>query len=92
MRELTTLAVIASALHGPFAISVDQIVLVVARMGRVSPGATLRALRSFGGFVPSFSFHRLGRSGAARVLIFALLFIVSGTETVLLPSVANATR
>ena len=91
MRELTTLAVIASALHSPFAISVDQIVLVVARMGRVSPGATLRALRSFGGFVPPLSFYRLGRSSTARVLELALLLIVPGAETVLFPSVANAT-
>ena len=92
MRELTILAVIASALHSPLAISVDQIVLVVARMWRVSPSASFGALGLSGGFVSPFSFHRLGRSGAARVLVFALLFIVSGTETVLFPSVANATR
>ena len=92
MREPTILAVVASALHSPLAISVDQIVLVVARMWRVSPSASFGALGLSGGFVSPFSFHRLGRSSAARVLVFALLFIVSGTETVLLPSVANATR
>ena len=92
MREPTILAVIASALHSPLAISVDQIVLVVARMGRVSPGATLRALRSLGGFVPPFSFYRLGRSSTARVLELALLFVIPGAEAVLFPSVANATR
>ena len=92
MRELTTLAVIATALYSPFAISVDQIVLVVARIWRICPSASLGALGLSGGFVSPFSFHRLGRSGAARVLEFALLFIVSGTETVLFPSVADATR
>ncbi len=92
MRELTVFAVLASALHRPFTISVDQFVLVVARMWRVSPSASFGALGSSGGLVSPFSFHRLGRSGAARVLIFALLFVVSGTETVLFPSVANATR
>ena len=92
MRELTVLAVIASALHSPLAISVDQIVFVVARMWRVSPSASFGALGFSGGLVSPFSFHRLGRSGAARVLEFALFLIVSGAETVLFPSVANATR
>ena len=92
MRELTILAVIATALYSPFAISVDQIVLVVARMRRICPSASLGALGPSGGFVSTVSFHRLCRSGAARVLIFALLFVVSGTETVLFPSVADATR
>ena len=92
MRELTVFAVIASALHSPFAISVDQIVFVVARMWRVSPSASFGALGFSGGLVSPFPFHRLGRSGAARVLEFALILIVSGAETVLFPSVANATR
>ena len=91
MRELTALAILASTLHCPFAVTIDQFIFVVARMGRVSPGATLGALRSFGGFVPSFSFHRLGRSSTARVLELALFLVVPGAETVLFPSVANAT-
>ena len=92
MRELTVLAVLASALHRPFTISVDQFILVVARMWRVSPSASFGALGSSGGLVSSLSFHRLGRGGAARVLEFALFLIVSGAGAVLFPSVANATR
>ena len=91
MRELTVLAVLASALHCPFTVTINQFVLVVAGMWRISPGATFGALRPFGGFIPSLSFHRLSRSSAARVLVFALFLIVSGAETVLFPSVANAT-
>ena len=92
MRELTSFAVFATALYSPFAISIDQIIFVVARMRGICPSASLGALGPSGGFVSTFSFHRLCRSGAARVLIFALLFVVSGTETVLFPSVADATR
>ena len=91
MREFTVLAVLASALHCPFTVTVDQFTFVVAGMRRVRPGATFRALRPCGGFVPPLSFHRLSRSSAARVLVFALFLIVSGAETVLFPSVANAT-
>ena len=91
MRELTVLAVLASALHCPFTVTINQFILVVAGMWRVSPSASFGALGSSGGLIPSFSFHRLSRSSAARVLEFALFLIVSGAETVLFPSVANAT-
>ena len=91
MRQCAVFAVLTSTLYCPFAITIDQLIFVVARMGRVSPCATLRALRSFGGFVPSFSFHRLGRSSTARVLEFTLFLVVPGAEAVLFPSVANAT-
>ena len=91
MRQCTVFAVLASTLHCPFAITIDQFICVVARMGRVSPGATLGALKLFGGLMSSLSFHRLSRSSAARVLELALLLVVPGAETVLFPSVANAT-
>ena len=91
MRQFAVLAVLASTLHCPFAVTVDQFIFVVAGMRRISPGATLGALKPFGGTIPSFSFHRLSRSSTARVLELALFLVVPGTETVLFPSVANAT-
>ena len=91
MRQFAVLAVLASTLHCPFAVTVDQFISVVAGMRRISPGATLRALRLFGGFIPSLSLHRLSRSSTARVLELALFLVVPGAETVLFPSVANAT-
>ena len=82
----------ASALHSPFAVTIDELVLIVVGMRRISPRATLRTWRPSRRPFLASSFRRLSRSSVARVLKIALSFVVPSTEAVPLPPTANAAR
>ena len=92
MRVLAVLAELASALHCPFAVTIDEFILIVIGMRLISPCASLRARRPSRRPFLASSFRRLSRSSGARVLEIALSFVVPSTEAVLLPSAANAAR